>query len=190
MTVPGGGVRIRAVAATLAIVALAGCSDTTVPSNPTTAGPSDVATVIRTGEQVDVAIDGGTLGLVLDSVDLVSSCPGRGVPTQEPSLGHFLVLELTATLARGAEIANGTQTPGELYAPLGAEMFRVAAPDGTLQPISSTTESWECFEDAELLPAFVDEGDTVSGKLVLDVVTEHGQVSYAPRVAADWYWEF
>ncbi len=33
-------------------------------------------------------------------------------------------------------------------------------------------------------------GDTVSGKLVLDVVTEHGTVSYAPRVAADWYWEY
>lgn len=185
-------VRGRAAGAAAAVLALtlAGCSASTEPSNPTTGEPSGVATVIRPGEQVEVPVDGGTLELVLDSAEVVSSCPGRGVPTQEPSLGHFLVLELTATLAPGAGAATSAETRGELYAPLGAELFRVAAPDGTFQPISSTTESWECFEDAELLPAFVDAGDTVSGKLVLDVVTEHGTVSYAPRVAADWYWEY
>ncbi len=97
MTVLG---RAAGAAAAVLALTLAGCSASTEPSNPTTGEPSGVATVIRPGEQVEVAVDGGTLELVLDSAEVVSSCPGRGVPTQEPSLGHFLVLELTATRAR------------------------------------------------------------------------------------------
>lgn len=212
----GPGARGRAlaaagvVAAILGAATLAGCASstqgpTTEPSSSASAGQSTsggTGDVVEPGEPVEVAVDGGTLRLVLDSVELATSCPGRGVPTQVPSFAYFLVLEVTATLegdataadgaatAAGGETAGGGVTPAALYASLGAEMFRIAAPDGTLQTISTTAESWECYPDAELLPAFVDGGETVSGKVVLDAMTEHGTVSYAPRGESDWHWVF
>lgn len=170
-------------AAACGAAVLAGCTSATGPTAAPSSDPSTAA-VVHSGETVEVDVDGGTLQLVLDSAEVLTSCPGRGIPTQVPFFDYFLVLDLQATLI------TDPATPGASYAPLGAEMFRVRATDGSFQPIISTEASWECLESAQLLPAFVDNGETVSGKVVLDVATEHGSVSYEALVPVDWHWTF
>lgn len=192
------GGRIRPESATrsalvaLAAMMLMSCSPSTDPgpTGPTEPASSPAERVVSPGERVEIAVDEGDLLLVLDSVDVLASCPSRGAPTQEPQFEHFLVLEVTAALSSPTAGSDDGAASSPSYAPLGAEMFRVRSPDGEYQPITSTEESWACFENAELLPAFVDAGETVSGKVVLDVATRHGSVSYAPHVPSDWHWAF
>lgn len=176
--------RAAAVAtAALVAVSLMGCTSSTGPTSPSAPTPTPTATAVRPGEAVDVAVDDGTLRLVLASVDVVPSCPGRGVPTQVPAFAHFVVLEVRAFL-------DPDDATGSAYAPLGAETFRITSPDGELQAFSNTEASWECYQDEELLPPFVDAGVEVSGKVVLDSMTEHGTVAYAPGLPAGWHWSF
>lgn len=177
------GIAVMAVAL---VLLTAGCSSSTSSSTDgtsTSAGEQGGGRrgVVEAGEPVEVAVEGGTLRLVLDSIELVTTCPGRGVPTQTPSFAYFLVLELTATLEGHEDVSS---------AALGAETFRITGPDGRPQTISSTAQSWECFDGSELLPAFVEAGQSVSGKVVLDAMSEHGTVSYAPRGSSDWRWSF
>lgn len=136
-----------------------------------------------------IAAPSGNLRLTVDSIAVMESCPGRGTPTQEPVFGHFVVLEVTASRAAPEdEAAAGADEPG--YVGLGAERFRIAGPDGTVQEITSTQASWACFEDAELLPAFVDVGRTASGKVVLDSASEHGSVVFSQESSPGWEWSF
>lgn len=133
------------------------------------------------GDEVRVPIgdSGGTLVLVLDAITTAEECPGRAAPRQTPSQSVFVVLDLRAAVEGHSEAT---------YAPTGGEMFRVSGSDGLVQAISSTEESWACFEDADLLPPFVDSGSTVTGKVVLDSRTDHGTVTYG--ATAGWYWTF
>jgi hypothetical protein len=130
---------------------------------------------------------GAELQLIIGSVEVLSTCPGRGVEV-EPRLGQFVVLDVTASLT-GVQGA-GTSDPDDAFVALTPDDFGIAAPDGRVQEIVVTEEAWACYEDPDLLPPFLDPGQTVSGKVVLESATEHGWVSYVPEGSSGWEWEF
>jgi len=182
----------RLAAATL-VAASAACSPPVPSQSPgevTSTSSSTLSTTparaeVPVGQAVDVPIDGGTLRLVLVSVDVTTSCPARGVPTQEPSFGYFVVLEVSAAV----EVDAATQAK-DLVAPIGADVLRLTSPDGTPQLTSNTDASWACFDRDKLLPAFVDSSSPQKGIVVLDSRTAHGTVTYLPEGDSDWYWSF
>lgn len=182
----------RLAAATL-VAASAACSPPVPSQSPgevTSTSSSTLSTTparaeVPVGEAVDVPIDGGTLRLVLVSVDVATICPARGVRTQEPSLGYFVVLEVSAAV----EVDAAAQAK-DLVAPVGADVLRLTSPDGTPQQTSNTDASWACFDSDELLPAFVDSSSPQTGIVVLDSRTAHGTVTYLPDGDSDWYWSF
>lgn len=190
-------VRLRAVrgavvAAATAATLVAGCSPGpasgpavsptgTSSSEPVATAPPapDEGRPVALGEPVTLPSGAeGTLTLTVRDISVQASCPGRGVPTQQPELGHFVVLDVTV-------VAEGTDQP--VHLPPG--VFQLADGSGTLQQVSTTDASWSCFEDAELLPAFVPAGDPVTGKVVLDAAAPHGQVRCASG-AAPLFWAY
>lgn len=154
-----------------------------VPVSATTSTPSATGThgaeAVAQGQPVEVTFEYGTLELVLEDVEVATTCPGRATPTQAPAFGHFVILHVTAAFS-----GDGS------YAPISAEMFSLATSEGAGQVVSSTDASWACLEDDELLPPFVDEGDSVTGRIVLDSRTDHGRVTYGPLEDSDWFWSF
>jgi hypothetical protein len=156
------------------VVLLAGCSTTPAPPStgetPAPATTSVSATPgrrVALGEPVSLGGD-AALTLTVAEVSVLDSCPGRAVPTQRPELGYFVVLEVTAVAEEGAD---------EPVA-LPPVAFQLADAGGALQQVSTTEASWSCFEDADLVPAFVPPGEPVRGKLVLDSASPHGQIRY------------
>lgn len=123
----------------------------------------------------------------IDAARVTATCPGRGVDVS-PANGHFLVLEVTATLSE--EAATAADPGQDVYMPLVAETFDIIGPGGAPQETTVTDASWACFEGDELLPPFLEPGTTVSGKVVLDAANDSGRVVYAPDGAAGWEWEF
>lgn len=157
------------------VLLLAGCSSATPPpTGETPAGPATTSSTapqarpVALGEPVKLGDDAGALTLTVAQVSVLDSCPGRAVPTQEPELGHFVVLEVTAVAAEGSDEP----------VPLPPGAFQLADAGGTPQQVSTTEASWSCFEDADLMPAFVPPGEPVRGKLVLDAEAPHGQIRY------------
>jgi hypothetical protein len=132
--------------------------------------------------------DGGVLfEISVDAARLSATCPGRGVDVS-PANGHFLVLDVTASLSPDA--ADGADPGQDVFMPLVAEAFDVVGPGGAVQETTVTDASWACFDDDELLPPFLEPGGTVSGKVVLDSASDSGVVVYAPGGEAGWEWEF
>jgi len=176
------------------------------PGDAPSAAPSSIAAspiagsplAVREGEQVRGSVggeSGHTLVLTVRSVTVEQTCPGRGRPTEAPSFGVFVVLDLTATVERdGGEGGDERQTEApeapSTVVPLGAETFRVVAPDGTVQETSSTEASWACYDAADLAPPFVAPGEIAAGKVVLDSATEHGTVVYPLGGSPGWAWSF
>lgn len=125
--------------------------------------------------------------ITVDDATVTTTCPGRGVDVR-PANGHFLVLDVTATLSSDA--TAGGDAGQDVYMPLVAETFSIVTPEGGLQETTVTDASWACFEDDELLPPFLEPGQTASGKIVLDAANDSGVVVYAPDGLAGWEWEF
>lgn len=156
---------------------------TTSGSPTSTAPPTDRPSppAVPLGTPVEVAApDGGVLTLTVDSLTVAASCPARGGATPEPELAYFVVAEVTAAFAA----AGG----GGDAARVDAGSFVIRAPDGRTQQLVATASSFACFEAEQLLPPFVEDGQEVSGLVVLDSATAHGRVVHAadPRAA----WEF
>lgn len=155
---------------------------TTSGSPTATAPPTDRPSTpsVPLGTPVEVAApDGGVLTLTVDSLIVAASCPARGGATAEPELAHFVVAEVTAAFAAGG---------GGDAARVDAGSFVIRAPDGRTQQLVATASSFACFDAEQLLPPFVEDGQEVSGLVVLDSATAHGRVVHAadPRAA----WEF
>jgi len=174
-------------------------STTAEPTAVPSAGGAPGATVVPPGTTVQhevVDAGGAVLSLTVRSLEATSSCPARGV--EVTPIETFVILDVTATLTTphgtgtpGGEHPSGkTGTPGDVYAALTPDLFRITAPDGRTQQIVATDGSWACLEDDDLLPPFVDLGEAASGKVVLDSASAHGSVVYAPEDAAGWAWEF
>lgn len=173
--------RRAAAAIAAAAILLAGCSaspapmPTSAPISTRTAEPAvtpgapDHEKPLEIGESASLASGtDGVLTLTVQEISVLDTCPGRGVPDQQPELEHFVVLDVTV-------VTSETDEP--IAIPPGA--FQLADGNGVLQRVSTTEASWSCFEDAELLPAFVPAGEPVTGKVVLDAASAHGQVRYA-----------
>jgi hypothetical protein len=152
-----------------------GSPTATAPSTDRPSTPS-----VPLGTPVEVAApDGGVLTLTVDSLIVAATCPARGGATAEPELAHFVVAEVTAAFAAGG---------GGDAARVDAGSFVIRAPDGRTQQLVATASSFACFDAEQLLPPFVEDGQEVSGLVVLDSATAHGRVVHAaaPRAA----WEF
>ena len=184
--------RTRLLAGALLVIlptATAGC--TTTGSEPGSNGQVTPAyAAVEIGAAVEAVVGGDSvLTLAVDEIRVIESCPGRAAPTQQPENGWFVVLDVTASVQTLDEQGD-SPAEAEPYAGLGAERFRIVDTDGVTQETTSTSASWACFEDSELLPPFVDLGDTVSGAVVLDSATRHGAVLFEPGQDSGWEWEF
>lgn len=120
---------------------------------------------------------------------LAASCAPRvGNTPLKPTRTSFLVLDVKATLAAdvGRKVAGG----GELFMPLVAEAFSVTTASGTPDRNVTSESAWGCLDEKVLLPAVVNPGQSVRGKVVLDVATRQGQVAYDPDDNGGWSWPF
>ncbi|MCK6211791.1 hypothetical protein KZX45_14675 [Georgenia sp. EYE_87] len=152
-------------------------------SGPASRGHEVVVPGTTVRHSTDIA--GAELEMTVAGVEVLESCPGRGLEV-EPRLGQFVVLDVRASLVG----PDGGAPGADAFAALTPDVFGIAAPDGRVQEIVVTEGAWGCYEDAELLPPFVDPGETVRGKVVLDSATEHGWVIYAPEPTTGWEWKF
>lgn len=194
----GGAPLTRWLAVAAATLAVAGCSvpgpsdgasgeaptTTSGPGRPTGTAPAAPAEV---GDPVTTTLAGGeTLTVTVDAVAVTTLCPGRANPSQAPDHGYFVVLDVTARL----DPPGGDAPTEPTVLPISAEEFSVLAPDGTPQEIASTDASWACYQDAELLQPFLVEGQTGTGKVVLDARTPHGRVVLRPPGGESISWSF
>ena len=125
--------------------------------------------------------------LTVLGVDVARTCPGRGV-APVPEHGHFVTVDVRAHMA--AEMAREVSPGPDAFLPLVPEAFSIVAPDGTVQDSVATAAAWACFDDGELAPPFVEPGDVVTGKVVLDSRTSAGTVVYDPDGTGGWAWPF
>jgi hypothetical protein len=125
--------------------------------------------------------------LTVLGVDVARTCPGRGVDPV-PEHGHFVTVDVSAHMA--AEMAHEVSPGTDAFLPLVPEAFRIVGPDGTVQDSVATASVWACFDDDELAPPFVEPGDVVTGKIVLDSRTRSGTVVYDPDGTGGWEWPF
>ena len=121
---------------------------------------------------------------------LLSSCTSRvGNQQLEPTRSSFLVLDVKATLAASvAEQVGGSTT--DLFMPLVAEAFSVTTSGGTPERNVTSETAWGCFDDSVLLPPVVNPGQSVKGKVVLDVDAARGKVAYDPEDNGGWSWPY
>lgn len=124
------------------------------------------------------------------SSTLLSECEPRvGDGKLQPTRTAFLVLDISASLADSvAEKAGGT--PGDLFMPLVAEAFSVTTASGASDRDITSETAWGCFDDGQLLPPVVNPGQSVSGKVVLDVKSVQGKVAYDPEGNGGWSWPY
>ena len=121
---------------------------------------------------------------------VLSSCNARvGNHRLKPSRSLFLVLDVKASLAATVSQKVGGSA-SELFMPLVAETFSVTTGNGTPERNLTSEAAWGCLEDAVLLPPVVNPGQSVSGKVVLDVDAPKGKVAYDPENNGGWSWPY
>lgn len=163
----------------------------TAPGEPSPTTPptgSDAAGVrqVEIGETVEATGPGGAptvIRFTVRSIDVLTACPGRAEPSQQPEYEAFVVLELTASL----EAVGSAQADDDAIVRLGADVFQTVSPGGDVHGATASAAAWACFEPSALLPPFVGVGESVGGLLVLDAASARGSVVYAP---AGWAWTY
>lgn len=121
---------------------------------------------------------------------LLDECDARvGSAKLKPTRSKFLVLDVKASLAAsvGEKVGGNAQ---ELFMPLVAEAFSVTTSSGAPQRNVTSETAWGCFDDSLLLPPVVNPGQSLSGKVVLDVDALQGKVAYDPEETGGWSWPF
>ncbi|PFG38715.1 hypothetical protein ATJ97_1201 [Georgenia soli] len=143
---------------------------------------------IGDGAELSAAGSAATLfELTVLDVDVSRTCPGRGV-TPVPEHGHFVTVDLRAHMA--AQMAHEVPPGTDTFLPLMPEAFQIVGPDGTVQDTVVSGSAWACFDDDALAPPFVEPGESVAGKVVLDSRTASGTVVYDPDGTGGWEWPF
>lgn len=121
---------------------------------------------------------------------VLDSCTARvGNHRLKPTRSRFLVLEVRASLAASVSHKVGG-SDNELFMPLVAEAFSVTTGNGTPERNVTSETAWGCLEDAVLLPPVVNPGQSVSGKVVLDIDAPRGKVAYDPENNGGWSWPY
>lgn len=126
----------------------------------------------------------------ISNTQLLDQCPARvGDIKLKPTRSKFLVLDVKASMAKDIpqKVASG---PDEIFMPLIAEAFSVTSPNGKIDRKVASEMSWGCFDDSVLLPAVLNPGESVKGKVVLDVGTTRGTVAFDPENNGGWSWPF
>lgn len=147
----------------------------------------------KEGEQaglVDEKTKKSYFSIEVTNTKLVDHCKARvGDVMLKPERTKFLVLDVEASLSKDVP-KKISGTTDELFMPLIAEAFSVVKPDGKIDRNLASEMSWGCFDDAVLLPALVNPGQSVKGKVVLDVDTTRGKVAFDPENNGGWSWPF
>lgn len=144
------------------------------------------------GEAAGLTDDAGNrvFSLDLKKATVASDCPARvGSFRLTPEKGHFLILDVKATLAQNA----ASKVPGkddEVFMPLATQAFSVMDQHGVIDREVSSESAWGCLGDDELASPLVNPGQTVSGKIVLDVPYGSGTVVYDPDNNGGWSWPY
>jgi hypothetical protein len=206
VTVSRSGRRRTGAAVATLVVLLAGAGTTLAGAEPPVR-PDDVAdhapagtgvdrvevsvrdhVVKEVGEPAGLAADGeAVFELTVEAVTVMTQCPGRGIdPT--PERGYFLVLDVTAELDAAAP--DHARPGTDAFLPLVSAAFQVVRPDGTAQEDAGSAAAWACFDESELAPAFVEPGERVTGKVVLDAEAPSGTVVYDPERTGGWEWAY
>lgn len=157
-------------------------------------GPGEKAGLVPTGpppgHDVDARTNKSYFTIEVTNSEVVGQCDPRvGIDKLKPTRTAFLVLDITATLDANVS-KNVGGDGGELYMPLVAETFSVAGSNGAPDRNVTSETAWGCFDDAVLLPPVVNPGQSVTGKLVLDVDAVTGQVTYDPENNGGWSWPY
>ncbi len=112
---------------------------------------------------------------------LRDSCPSRmGGPDLRPTRSHFLVLDVETELERTVGEKTGGSSE-DLFMPLVTEAFAVIDAEGKIDEAVSSDTAWECYQDSELAPSFLNPGQKAKGKIVLDVAASQGGSRLRPR---------
>ncbi|PQZ96165.1 hypothetical protein CQ018_02475 [Arthrobacter sp. MYb227] len=134
-----------------------------------------------------------TFSIIVKNVQVKKSCAVRGFGTTiAPDNGHFLIVEVQASLAKSA---NAVVREDEAIMPLDASSFGVS--NGSSDKISynlNTEKAYGC-EVRKPLDIAVGAGDTVTGQVVLDAKTARGELVYNPldaqqKRSGGWTWSF
>ncbi len=126
----------------------------------------------------------------ITKAQLLDSCPSRmGGPNLRPTRSQFLVLDVETALEMNVGEKTGG-SPEDLFMPLVTEAFSVIDAGGKRDGNVSSDKAWECYEDSELAPSFLNPGQKAKGKIVLDVAASGGRVVYDPEGKGGWSWPF
>lgn len=139
---------------------------------------------------VDEGTDKSYFTIEVTNPRLKDRCESRvGGQQLRPTRTTFLVLDVKATLA--ASVAQRIEgSPQDLFMPLVAETFSVTTSGGSPERNVTSETAWGCFDDSVLLPPVVNPGQSVSGKVVLDVDALQGKVAYDPEGNGGWSWPY
>lgn len=173
------------------------------------AGPDKAAQDPITGKKVETdrhdnvaKKQGETAGLVDEnggkkyftfevlSTQAVSSCTPRvGGGKLKPENGYFLIVDVKANMAAGIT-AKVDGSPSDIFMPVIAEAFSVASPAGKLQRDVGSAAAFGCLAEEDLAPPMISPGESLRGKVVLDVPFDSGRVVYDPEENGGWSWPF
>lgn len=139
---------------------------------------------------VDEKTDKPVFTISVNKVSVSKTCPSR-IPDMNfsPENGFFLILDIDASADEELATRTGS-TKSEAYMPLIAEAFSVTGAGGTIERNVTSQAAWSCFDDSQLVPAIVNPGENVMGKLVLDVSNSTGTVAYDPENNGGWSWSY
>ncbi|MGP5732633.1 hypothetical protein [Arthrobacter rhombi] len=169
---------------------------------PPLAAEPDTGAVVETDTHDNVVKDTGDAAVLIDDSGkrqftlevtrskVVTDCPARvGGFRLQPENRRFLVLDVKATLANSvtAEVPGSTE---DIFMPLVAQAFSVVGNNGVIDREVATESAWGCYPDVKLAPALVDPGQSVQGKVVLDVPYGSGTVVYDPDNNGGWSWPY
>lgn len=146
----------------------------------------------KVGESAVLADDGGNrlFTINITKVTTAKVCQARvGSFQLKPEKGMFLILDVEATMSRGAA-REVRSKPEDLFMPLAPQAFSVMGPSGVIEREVASEPAWGCLADKDLAPAALSPGQEVSGKVVLDVPYGSGAVVYDPINNGGWSWPY
>lgn len=137
------------------------------------------------GDGLVVTEDGETLAtVVLNSIEVDPQCTGDYV--REAENGHLVTMDFSVkTESALAESDNPSFD-------ISAFDFKVIKSDGSTSNAELyTSATYSCLKDTETIPDEIGPGETVSGKLVLDVESPEGTLIWKPFYdASGWEWTY
>lgn len=166
----------------------ASASATGIPTAPT----GDVDATI--GQQVGLVDSEGAsqFGLTLTGITFPTTCASRLADgtTHTSENGHFLVADIDATMA--TTYTHHTTGEDQPFLTLDTDAWYIADTNGVLQDNVNTVSAYGCYPTGQRITPFINPGEHVTGKVVLDTNLTHGYLIYNPWgvTGSGWRWAF